>query len=93
MYIADMHCDSLTRVSSERGLRTRYNFSYEHPQLQFVAEFIPRRGESPEARRRKLMHLFDVYIAERARLDLVPIHDCQDLNFAIACGNVAKGGV
>ncbi len=85
MYIADMHCDSLARVSSERGLRTRYNFSYEHPQLQFVAEFIPRRGESPEARRRKLMHLFDVYIAEQARLDLVPIHDCQDLNFAITC--------
>lgn len=85
MYIADMHCDSLSSVSSERGLRTRYNFSYEHPQLQFVAEFIPRRGESPEARRRKLMHLFDVYIAEQDRLDLVPIHDCQDLNFAIAC--------
>ena len=85
MYIADMHCDSLSCVNSERGLRTRYNFSYEHPQLQFVAEFIPRRGESPEARRRKLMHMFDVYIAEQARLDLVPVNDCQDLNFAIAC--------
>ncbi len=85
MYIADMHCDSLTEVNAERGLKKRYNFSYDHPQLQLVAAFVPCRGEAPELRRRKLMHCLDVYISERARLDLVPILNCHDLSFAIEC--------
>lgn len=83
MYIADMHCDSIMNVSAQRGLKTRYNFSYKYPQLQFVAAFVPNEGRLPEVRRRKLMRYLDVYIAESARLDLVPVLRCQDLNFAI----------
>lgn len=90
MYIVDMHCDSLLEVTAERGLRTQYNFSADHPHLQFVAEFVPHRGESPEARRRKLMHYLDVYIAERSRLGLVPVLGVHDLNLAIERGESAS---
>lgn len=85
MYIVDMHCDSLLEVTAERGLKNRYNLSREYPQLQFFAEFVPHEGEDPAARRRRLMHFLDVYIAERTRLDLVPIMNCHDLNFAMEC--------
>lgn len=85
MYIADMHCDSLMRVTAERGLRTRYNFSIEHPQLQLVAHYSPTATGTPEVRRHKLMRALDAYIAECARLELVPVYNCHDLNFAIEC--------
>lgn len=85
MYIADMHSDSLSLVTSERGLKTRYNFPYTYPILTFHAAFIARRGESAEMRRHRLMHALDVYIAECDRLDLVPIYDTRDINFAIEC--------
>lgn len=85
MYIADMHSDSLSLVTSERGLTTRYNTPYTSPILTFHAAFIARRGEAPEVRRRRLMHALDVYISECDRLDLVPIYDTRDLNFAIEC--------
>ncbi len=85
MYIADMHSDSLSFVTSERGLITRYNTPYTSPILTFHAAFIARRGEAPEVRRRRLMHALDVYISECERLDLVPIYDTRDLNFAIEC--------
>lgn len=85
MYIADMHSDSLSLVTSERGLITRYNTPYTSPILTFHAAFIARRGEAPEVRRRRLMHALDVYISECERLDLVPIYDTRDLNFAIEC--------
>lgn len=90
MYIVDMHCDSLLEVTSERGLKTPYNLSREYPQLQFVAEYVPRQGEPPEARRRRLMHYLDMYIAERDRLGFVAINDCRDLNFAIECGEYSS---
>ena len=90
MYIVDMHCDSLLEVSSARGLRTRYNFSKEHPQLQFVAAFVPRENNTPEVRRRDLMHKLDMYIAERERLGLVPVLGCRDLNFAVECEECAS---
>ena len=90
MYIVDMHCDSLLNVSAERGLKNAYNLSREYPQLQFVAEFVPCEGEDPAIRRKKLMHYLDVYIAERNRLDLVPIHNCHDLNFAMECERYAS---
>ncbi len=85
MYIADMHCDSLSRVTASRGLKVKYNFSYDYPQLQLVAAFIPRGIDTPEVRRRKLMHALDVYIQERARLDFVPVLGCHDLSFAVEC--------
>lgn len=83
MYIVDMHCDSLTAVTAERGLINKYNFSSEHPQLQFFAAFVPRGNETPEQRRRRLMHYLDVYISEVHRLKLVSVNSCHDLNFAI----------
>lgn len=84
MYIVDMHCDSISTVTAERGLVNPYNFSREYPQLQFVAEFVPRADEAPEVRRRRLMHYLDVYISECQRLKLVPVSTCHDLSFATA---------
>ena len=83
MFIADMHCDSLSCVNSSRGLKSRYNLSIDNPQLQFFAEFVPNRGESAELRRKKLMHYLDVYISETARLKIVGVRNCHDLNFAV----------
>ena len=89
MLITDMHCDSLTRVTAERGLKQRYNFSFDNPQLQFVAAFVDEKGDPAEVRRRT-MHLLDVYIAERARLDLVPVYGCHDIDFALATDRSAS---
>ena len=83
MYIVDMHCDSIGTVTAERGLINPYNFSREYPQLQFIAKFVPRADESAEQRRRRLMHYLDVYISEVARLKLVTVTSCHDLNFAV----------
>lgn len=83
MYIADMHCDSILTVNSERGIINGYNFSREYPQLQFMAAFVPREGRTPEDRRRSLMHYADVYIAECRRLDLLHVTNCRDLNLAV----------
>ena len=84
MYIADMHCDSLSLVTADRGLRTRYNLSLDHPQLQVFAAFDKYTTEPAELRRRRLMHTLDIYISERARLDFVPVYDCRDIDFALA---------
>lgn len=83
MYIADMHCDSILKVSADRGLVTKENISQRSPQLQFFATFIPHGGSAPEARRRRLMHYLDVYLSECQRLNLVQVRNCHDLNFAI----------
>ena len=89
MFIVDMHCDSLSEVTAERGLISGYNISREHPQLQFFAEFVPVGTDSPEARRRKLMHYLDVYISEVSRLGLTEIRTCQDVNYAMEMGRRA----
>ena len=83
MYIADMHCDSILRVSADRGLVTKENISAKLPQLQLFATFVPHGGASAEARRRRLMHYLDVYLSECQRLGLVQVRNCHDLNFAI----------
>ncbi len=85
MYIADMHCDSLSRVTADRGLRTRYNLSVDNPQLQLFAHYSPRGIDTPEVRRARLMHALDIYISECKRLDFVPVCNCHDLNFAVQC--------
>ena len=71
MYIADMHCDSLSVVSEERGLISAYNFSGKHPMLQFFAHFSPKADALPELRRKKLMAAYNVYLAECERLGLL----------------------
>lgn len=83
MYIADMHCDSILTVNSERGVINRYNFSRENPQLQLMAAFVPRDGRTPEERRRELMRYADVFISECQRLNLRRVSGCFDLDMAI----------
>ncbi len=86
MYIVDTHCDSLLTVNSERGLINSHNLSTKHPQLQLFAEFVPKDGMPPEYRRKKVFGLLDMYIAECQRLDILPVRDCQELNYAIEHG-------
>ena len=84
MFIVDLHCDSLSTVSSEQGLINSYNFSKTDPQLQFTAAFVPRKNQPPEQRRHRLMRFMDIYIAEYTRLGLVNVTGCHDLAFAQA---------
>ncbi len=91
MYIVDMHCDSLLQVSAERGLKNSHNLSSRYPQLQFFADFVPADGMPADYRRRRLFHYLDIYISECQRLDILPVRDCQELNFAIE--NSANSGI
>ena len=79
MYVVDMHCDSLSRVSGERGLITSYNFSKKLPQLQFFAHFSPKGKDTPEARRKKLMHAVNVYLSECERIGLCRVTGGKDV--------------
>ena len=83
MYIVDTHCDSLLTVSADRGLVNAHNLSVKHPQLQLFAEFVPKDNMPPEYRRKRVFGLIDVYIAECQRLGILPVRDCQELNYAI----------
>ena len=86
MYIVDTHCDSLLTVNAEQGLVNSHNLSARYPQLQLFAEFVPKDGMPPEYRRKKIFGLLDVYIAECQRLGIIPVRDCQELNYAIENG-------
>lgn len=86
MYIVDMHCDSLLKVSAERGLVSAYNLSAKHPHLQLFAGFVPHGGMPPEYRRKKTLGLLQVYMAEGYRLGIMPVTDCQELNYAVGRG-------
>jgi membrane dipeptidase len=79
MYIVDMHCDSLSEVSESRGLANSYNFSKKHNFLQFVAHFSHTELGTAEERRHKLMHAFDVYLAECQRLSLSRVENGRSL--------------
>ncbi len=82
MYISDMHCDSLSRVSVGGGLSNLYNLSNKSPQLQFFAHFSPKGSESCEIRRKKLMAAYNTYLFECARLGFVNVDSKGDLCFA-----------
>ena len=86
MYIVDTHCDSLLTVSAERGLKNPHNLSAKYPQMQLFAEFVPCEGMPAEYRRKRIFGLLDVYIAECQRLGIIPVRDCQELNYAIENG-------
>ena len=90
MYIVDTHCDSLLRVNAERGLICPHNFSKKHPQLQIFADFVPHKGMNAEYRRKRTLGILDVYISECQRLDILPVRDCQTLNYAIENGLTAS---
>lgn len=79
MYIVDMHCDSLLTVDGEHGLVNPYNFSDKNPQLQFVAQFCPNGGRSPEERRKQLIKYLDVYLYEKERLNLEIVASGRDV--------------
>ena len=83
MYIVDMHCDSLLKVNADTGLVNSHNLSAKYPQLQLFANFVPKGDTPPVERRRKTFSLVDVYIAECQRLNIFPVRDCQELNYAI----------
>lgn len=82
MYIADMHCDSLSSVSGESGLVNQYNVSAIYPQLQFFAHFSPKGNDTPMLRRKKLMRAYNVYLSECERLGLVNAVSGRDLFLA-----------
>ena len=83
MYIVDMHCDSLSEVDGEHGLINEYNFSSEHPQLQFVAEFSPKKDREPAERRRDLIKDLNTYLYECERLGLSKISSGRDIFSAV----------
>lgn len=79
MYIVDMHCDTLSRVSASAGLVNEYNFSKKHPQLQLFAHFSNDMHGTPEERRRKTLSAVNVYLSECERLDLFRVSSAQDI--------------
>ena len=79
MYVIDMHCDSLSEVSSERGLVTPYNFSKKFPQLQFFAHFSKKGNDAPDKRRKRLMQAVNVYLSECERLGFCRVTSGRDI--------------
>lgn len=79
MLVLDMHCDSLLTVKENEGLIKPYNFSDKHPHLQFAAAFVPRDERAPEERRAELMHYFNVYLYETARLGIPAVKCAEDI--------------
>ena len=86
MYIADMHCDSLSLVSGERGLASPYNFSSTYGHLQFFAHFSHTGHGAPEVRRKNLIRAFDIYLSECERLGLSRVASGKNLFDAISEG-------
>lgn len=79
MYIVDMHCDSLSRISEERGLINSYNLAKKYPQMQFFAHFSARGDRPAELRRKELLHAFNVYLAECERLGIKTVRSGKDI--------------
>ena len=79
MYIVDMHCDTLSKVSESSGLVNNYNFSNKIPQMQFFAHFSYSDMGSPEERRRNALSAVNVYLSECERLGLVRVSSSQDI--------------
>ncbi|MBO7304893.1 MAG: dipeptidase [Clostridia bacterium] len=89
MYVADMHCDSLSLVSGERGLVSGYNRSKKHPHLQFFAHFEAARDTDAAERRRRLMRNFNVYLSECQRLGMPNVISNRELFSAADGGSSA----
>ena len=82
MFIADMHCDSLTALSGQRGLLNDYNTSKEHPFLQFFASYTPFQGRSAAERRSITTSHVNAYLYETERLGLSRITSVRELTAA-----------
>ena len=83
MYVADMHCDSLSLVSGERGLLSGYNTSLTHPHLQFFAHFHGAKGLDAASRRRLVMRDFNIYLSECRRLGILNVTSNRELFSAV----------
>jgi membrane dipeptidase len=83
MYIVDMHCDSLSCVSGERGLINSYNVSHKYPYLQFCAHFSEKGNDAPEERVKRLLSALNVYLYETDRLGLARVIDGRDVFSAV----------
>lgn len=83
MFVVDMHSDSLSQLSERTGLIKKYNAPFDHAYLELFAAFVPKKGRAPQERRRDIMRYMDAYIAETARLKLIQVSNCRDLNFAV----------
>lgn len=79
MFIADMHCDSLSCVSASRGLVCPHNVSQKNPYLQAFAAFIPAEERPAAIRRAQLMRMFNAYLYETDRLGIRRILGVHDL--------------
>ena len=79
MYIADMHNDTLSTVSFERGMTNGYNVSGICPHLQFFAHFSRTSHGSPEQRRRRALEAANIYLSECERLSLTRVTSVQDV--------------
>lgn len=89
MYIADMHCDTLSDVSESCGLLNSYNTSKEYGHLQFFAHFAKSKDKTPEERRKKLMHDANVYFSECERLGIMNVITAKDLFSAEENGKIS----
>lgn len=89
MYVADMHCDSLSLVSGSRGLVSNYNRSIKHPHLQFFAHFHEAKGLDATSRRRSLMRDYNIYLSECQRLDILNVTSNRELFSAVDEGRHA----
>lgn len=89
MYIVDMHCDSLSAVSAERGLITPYNVSDKNPALQFFAQFSANRHGDAFAKRKRAASHTNVYLSECERLGLATVKSGRDMLTAFEEGRRA----
>ena len=90
MYAVDMHSDSLSEVSGEKGLLNSYNVSSAYSHLQFFAHYSSVSGKTPEQRRRALIRAFDVYLYECERLGVKRILEGRDVFSFLEEGGVAS---
>ena len=79
MYIADMHNDTLSTVSAERGMTNEYNVSARYPYLQFFAHFSYTGHGTPEVRRRRALEAANIFLSECERLSLTRVTSVQDV--------------
>lgn len=79
MFVVDMHNDTLSGISAERGMTNEYNVSGKYPWLQFFAHFSHTGYGKPEERRRRALEAANVFLSECERLSLTRVSSVQDV--------------
>ena len=90
MYIVDMHCDTLSRVSASQGMKNEYNLSKNYPHLQFFAHFSHTKLGTAAERRRKALEAANIYLSECERLSITRVSSTQDV-FSVSDGGITAG--